>query len=271
MALIRLYRLFNPDARGRRGVARELPGCLGWFAVWVVVWALLLAWFLPQFRGSAHEAARRSQCTNNLKQIGLAMHAYAEKYHCSPPAYTADASGRPLHSWRVLLLPFLEQEHLYRELRLDEAWDSPHNLRVFAPAESPDKHEASRMPPGFWCPSDPEPGPLTNYVMIVGPRTLSNGPNSVRPTEITDGASNTIAVVETCGADIRWYEPRDLCVDKMSFKVNDPEYFGIASRHPGGANVAFADGSVRFLSDEVARRVIEAMSTINGGEDLSAP
>jgi prepilin-type processing-associated H-X9-DG protein len=112
---------------------------------------------------------------------------------------------------------------------------------------------------------------VTNYVMIVGPRTLSNGPNSVRPAEITDGKSNTIAVVETYGLGIRWYEPRDLPVDEMSFKINDPEYFGIASRHSGGANVGFADGSVRFIRDSTDPRAIEAATTINGGETLPAP
>jgi len=255
MVFVRLYRLVNSDARGRRTAAHELLGCLGWSTVWVLLVALLIP-----ASGSAREAARRSQCTNNLKQIVLGMHNYSDKYGCFPPANTADASGRPLHSWRVLLLPFVEQEGLYRELRLGEPWDSPHNSQVFA-----------RGPSVFRCPSDPEPGAWTNYVMIVGPRTLSNGPNSVRPKEIIDGLSNTIAVVETYGLGIRWYEPRDLRVDEMSFKINDSEYFGIASRHPGGANVGFADGSVRFLRDSTDPRAVEAASTINGGERLPLP
>ncbi len=127
------------------------------------------------------------------------------------------------------------------------------------------------MPYVYRCPSDRERGPLTNYVMIVGPRTLSNGPNSVRPAEITDGLSNTIAVVETYGLGIRWFEPRDLRVDEMSFRINDPEYFGIASRHPGGANVGFADVSVRFVPDSTDPRAIEAATTINGGERPALP
>jgi prepilin-type processing-associated H-X9-DG protein len=88
--------------------------------------------------------------------------------------------------------------------------------------------------------------------------------------DITDGASNTIAVIETYGLGIRWYEPRDLRVDEMSFKINDPEYVGIASRHPGGVDVALADGSVRFLPENTDPRAVEAMTTINGGEDVSA-
>jgi prepilin-type processing-associated H-X9-DG protein len=67
----------------------------------------------------------------------------------------------------------------------------------------------------------------------------------------------------------RWYEPRDLRVDEMSFRINDPEYIGIASRHPGGVDVAFADGGVRFLPDDTDPVAVEAMTTINGGEDVS--
>jgi prepilin-type processing-associated H-X9-DG protein len=270
MAVIRLIRLLSPDAPGRRGTARELLGCFGWCIVWLVAWALVIAWFLPQLH-PAGEAARRSQCSNNLRQIALSLQAYAEKYHCYPPAYTADAKGRPLHSWRVLLLPFMEHEGLYHEVNLDEAWDSPHNLQVFAPAAPQEKPEIRRMPSVFRCPSDPEAGPLTNYVMVVGPKSLSNGPKSVRPNEITDGASNTIAVVETCGLGIRWYEPRDLRVDEMSFKINDPDYASIASRHPGGANVGFVDASARFLGDTADPRTVEAATTVNGGEKVTLP
>jgi hypothetical protein len=266
MVFVRLYRLFNPNARGGRTAVRESLGCLGW----LVAWVLIVALFIPPMP-FAREAARRSCCNNYVKQIGLGMQNYAERYGCFPPAYTADSSGRPLHSWRVLLLPFVECERLYREVRLDEAWDSPHNSQVFAASESPDKPEAPRMPYVFRCPSDPERGPLTNYVMIVGPRTLSNGPNSVRPKEITDGASNTIAVVETYGVGIRWYEPRDLHVDEMSFKINDPEYFGIASYHKIGANVGFADASVRFVPDSTDPRAVEAATTISGGKQPPLP
>jgi prepilin-type processing-associated H-X9-DG protein len=258
-----VHRLVNPEARGGRGAARELLGCLGV----LVACALAIALITPALPLRAGEAARNSCCRYNLKQIGIGMGNYFNTYHSYPPAYSADASDCPLQSWRVLLLPFVEQQALHRQLRLNEPWDSPHNVQVFAPAGASDKHEIRE----FRCPSDPERGALTNYVMILGPRTLSNGPNSVRPTEITDGASNTIAVVETYGLGIRWYEPRDLRVDEMSFKINDPEHFGIASHHPGGANVGFADGSVRLVPDSTDSRAIEAATTINGGEDLPSP
>jgi len=264
LGFLGLYRVVNPYARKRRGAARELLGAVGWF----LLFALLVALALPSV-GSAPHAARRSQCTNNLKAIVGAMHNYHEKYGCFPPAYTVGKNGRPLHSWRVLLLPFMCWQSLYNEIRLDEPYDSPHNREVFERHE-PGDPAGLRIPFEYRCPADKKNCADTNYVMLLGPRTISNGPNSVRLKDITDGAPNTIAVVETYDLGIRWYEPRDLRVDEMSFKINHPEYIGIASRHPGGAQVGLADGSVRFLPDDTDPRGVEAMTTINGGEDVSA-
>jgi len=211
--------------------------------------------------------ARRSQCVNNLKQIVLAMHNYRDRYGCFPPAHTVDATGRPLHSWRVLVLPFLEHQALYDSIRLDEPYDSPHNRAVFDAVESGNERPRS-MPDVFWCPSDRKNHTETNYVMVVGPHTISNAPKCVRLKDIADGASNTIAVVETYDSGIRWYEPRDLSAEQMSFKINDPEYVGIGSRHPGGANVALCDAAVRFLEETLDPEVVRALTTINGGEKL---
>jgi len=254
-AFVCIFRLVIPEARGVRTAKRELLGCLGWFIALVVL-AMLILPAQPR----VPEIGRRVHCLNNMKQIVLAMHNYRDKYGCFPPAYTVDKSGLPLHSWRVLLLPYLDQRDLFDRVRLDEPYDSPWNRTLF---------ESVKMPPVFWCPSDKENRTDANYVLVVGPRTISNGPNSVRMKDITDGASNTIAVVETYDFCVRWYEPRDLPADRMSFKINDPEYIGIASRHVGGAQVAFADQKTRFLPNDIDPRMVEAMTTINGGEDVS--
>jgi len=229
--------------------------------------ALITVWAMLPASGVAREAPTRSQCMNNLKQILLAMHNYHDKYGCFPPAHTVDATGRPLHSWRVLVLPFLEHQALYDSIRLDEPYDSPHNRAVFDAVESGNERPRS-MPDVFWCPSDRKNHTETNYVMVVGPHTISNAPKCVRLKDIADGASNTIAVVETYDSGIRWYEPRDLSAEQMSFKINDPEYVGIGSRHPGGANVALCDAAVRFLEETLDPEVVRALTTINGGEKL---
>ena len=84
---------------------------------------------------------RGGQCINNLKQIGLAMHNYHARHKTFPPAYTVDKDGKPLLSWRVLILPYLEQDALYKEFHLDEPWDSEHNRALI-----------DRMPTTYLCP-----------------------------------------------------------------------------------------------------------------------
>jgi len=90
---------------------------------------ILVALLLPAVQ-SAREAARRAQCSNNLKQIALAFHNYHDTYRTFPPAYIPDEDGNPKHSWRVLILPFLEQRALYEQYNFDEPWDSPNNRIV---------------------------------------------------------------------------------------------------------------------------------------------
>ena len=138
-----------------------------------------------------------------------------------------------MHSWRVLILPYIEEEQLYKKLHLNEPWDSPHNRAVF---------DANPMPRIFGCPSQrtdyEDDTKVTNYVMIVGPGTISDGPHSVRPRQITDGEANTILFVEMADSGIHWAEPRDLKADEMSYRINDPDKPSISSHHRGGANVA---------------------------------
>lgn len=258
LSFLYLYRLINPYARGRCGAAPEFLRCIGW----LLLFALSLALGLPSV-GAAPEAARRSECAMHLKAIMLAMQCYHDQYGCFPPAYTVDKAGRPLHSWRVLLPPYgcFGWAGSFEDIRFDDPFDSPHNRAIFQAAES------DGMPYVFRCPSDDENHTDTNYVMLVGPRTLSNGPISIRLKDITDGDSETIVIVETYDLRIRWYEPRDLRMDEMSFRINDAEHYSIASRHPGGAQVAFVDGSVRYLSNETDVRAVEAAATIHGGED----
>ena len=81
---------------------------------------------MPAFQ-ACYEADRRSSCSGNLQHIALAMLIYQHEHGTLPPAYTVDADGKPLHSWRVLLLPYLGESELYGQLRLDEPWDSRHN------------------------------------------------------------------------------------------------------------------------------------------------
>jgi hypothetical protein len=226
--------------------------------VFLVCGGVLAALLLPAV-GAAREAARRIQCSNNLRQFGLAMHNYHAQYDCFPPAYIADENGTPIHSWRVLLLPYLAESGLYEMYDFDEPWDGPNNSAL-----------APLIANIYQCPSDPnsQNGTETNYVMIVGPGTISDGTGSTKIADITDGTSNTIMLVEVTGSGINWMEPRDLNADEITFEINDPFAPGIGSNHLGVANVVLCDGSVSSMSDGTDPETIRAMTTIAGGEPV---
>ncbi len=201
-------------------------------------------------------AARQPLCLNNLKQIALALHQYHEVYGSYPPRYIADSAGRPIHGWRVLLLPFLEREALYREYDFREPWDGPKNIKLLA-----------RMPYLFACPSDQRRREgRTNYVAIGGPGTMFPGASTVKNSEVTDGLANTLTVVETTTLDVPWTAPVDLDVRTMSMRINDPDRPGISSEHPGGASVALGDGNVTTLKDTQPAKQLRTYTTIRAGD-----
>jgi prepilin-type processing-associated H-X9-DG protein len=222
----------------------------------VVCGGVLAALLLPAVQ-QAREAARRSQCKNNLKQIGLALHNYHEAYGCLPPAYLADESGKPMHSWRVLILPFLDASPLYNQYDFSEPWDGPNNSRLLP-----------RMPPVYACPSHPGTGSYTtNYAGVFGDNCVfrSEGPTSFA--DIPDGTSNTIMVGEAAKANIPWMKPEDIDVS-VHPSLGDRD--GFSSDHTGGAQFLFCDGSVRFLSLSVNSDVLKALFTRNGAETVGS-
>jgi hypothetical protein len=210
-------------------------------------------------RGEGHgERARRAQCANNLKQIALALHSYHEQYGVFPPAYIADASGRPMHSWRILLLPFLEAQSLYDEYDFHEPWNGPNNSKLLA-----------TMPAVFGCPSQPPTQPNhTNYAVITGPGTMFPGTASVKITDVTDGLSEALMVVEVANVNIPWTAPVDLDVRTMSFQINDLKHPGLSSMHIDGAHVALGDAAVYWLSGDAQAKTLRAATTIAGGEKI---
>ena len=197
---------------------------------------------------SAREAARRAQCTNNIKQIVLAMHNYHSANNSFPSDIT-DKNGKPLLSWRVAILPYIEQDDLYSKFKLDEPWDSPHNKALL-----------KEMPTTFLCPSRAKPEPFTTtYRGFVGAGACSRRARTSASPAITDGTSNTIAVVEAKEA-VPWTKPDDLPFDP----AGKPSLYGAGSLILVGSTRRSADGSVRFIKNTVSTIVFKALITRNG-------
>ena len=215
----------------------------------------ILAALLLQAVQAAREAARRVQCQNNLKQIALAMLNYEMANKSFPPAYIPDESGKPMTSWRTLILPYIEEQPLYEQYDFNKPWDDPVNQRV-----------VNTPLAAFHCPSEAGPTSTdTSYVMVVGPGTLSDGPSAARIDEIRDGTSNTIMLVEIENSGIKWAEPKDITVDELIARCTGP---GAKTAHPHVFNVAFCDGSVRAISTDIDPQVLRALLTRSGGESV---
>lgn len=224
--------------------------------VLVACGGILVALALPAVQ-SAREAARRTMCSNNLKQISIALLNYQDANGSLPPAYIADKDGKPMHSWRVLLLPYLEQKPLYDQYNFNEPWDSPNNLRV-----------AEMMPQVFQCPTDPTMGRTTDYMVIVGKETPFEGAKACRMTDISDGTSNTIMVVEVKNSGVTWTQPKDIDFAASSFVLNKGPDGDIGSHHASGTVAAMCDGSVRTIPKNTQPADVKAMATKAGGELL---
>lgn len=218
----------------------------------LVCGGILLALLLPAVQ-SAREAARRMQCSNNLKQIALALHNYEAVYKSLPPAYTVDANGNRLHSWRTLILPYLEYQALYAQVDFSKPWNDPANA-VLQTADIP----------FYRCPSAlPEPG-TTNYQVVVDPSSMFPGSTSVSFMKVSDGLANTVLVVEVDRTQaVKWAEPKDL--DLQSLQASGEGW------HRGVRNAAMGDGAVKAISNSVDPNVWRAFVTKDGGEFVGVP
>lgn len=212
--------------------------------------AVLIALFLPA-RRTSREAARRSQCTNNLKQIGLAISSYADVFKALPPAYTVDADGNRLHSWRTLILPFLEQKPLFDQIDLSKAWDDPANAAALNASVA-----------AYRCPSAGCPENHTTYTAILAPNGCFLPAESRRLAEISDDHAQTLLVIEVDPEHaVPWMAPTDADLNVLLGFNRETKL-----AHPGGFNAAFVDGSVRFLLAELPADERRALVSIAGDD-----
>ncbi len=183
-----------------------------------------------------------------MKQIALAMLDYESKNGTLPPRAVFEKHGKPLLSWRVLLLPYLEYQHLYDQFRLDEPWDSPHNKPLIA------------QMPGVYSNANRSPDGKTNYLVPTGKGTVFDGTDGVKIRDITRGSSNTLLLVE---ADedraVIWTKPDDLEADF------DRPLDGLGNFRQGIFLAALCDGSVRTISSNIDPQVLRATFMRAGG------
>lgn len=248
-------------------------------AEWLVVIAIigvLVVLFFPAPRG-AREAARRMQCSNHLKQIALAQHGYHDEHGAFPPAYIADEGGRPTHSWRVLILPYLEGgqgETIYAQYSFEEPWDGPNNRKLWN--EIPSVYRCSSYSHDHEHRDDGTKNHrhLTQYVALVGPETVFPRGESIGFADVTDGNNETLLVAEICDYCVHWMSPRDVSPKKFVRQMAETNPDSApddvrASHHPGGVNAAFVDSSVQFIPQgRLNSESIRALSTRSAGDEV---
>lgn len=203
----------------------------------IAVIGILIALLLPAVR-TAGPAARRTVCMNNLKQIGLALHNYHDTYGGFPPAYITDADGKPLHSWRVLILPFLDQAPLYDRIDLTKPWNDPANAEV-----------SQILPQIYACPSLKTYGEdhqNTVYQAVIAPGSYLV-PTESRVLEENADNSKTLLVVEVAEEfATHWMSPQLVAEANILRFDEETEY-----QHEHGTHGLMVDGSVQFLSEQM--------------------
>lgn len=195
----------------------------------------------------------RTQSENKLQQLALAMHNYHSMHKHLPLLSITSKAGTPQLSWRVALLPYIEQDSLFKEFKLDEPWDSPHNLKLL-----------SKMPKVYAHPVKTQSSQpfSTHYQVFVGKDAPFLEGRKVRmPASFADGTANTIIIVEAADA-VPWSKPADLVYD-----ANKP-LPKLGGLFDDGFYVALGDASVRWISSKTTERTLRAAITPSGGETL---
>jgi hypothetical protein len=190
-----------------------------------------------------------SRTANNLKQMMLAFHNYHDSFDGFPAAAICDEKGKPLLSWRVAILPYIEQDNLYRQFHLDEPWDSEHNKKLIP-----------LMPKTYALPgADSTKAGMTHFRVFYGNGAALDLNKKVRITDFLDGTSNTLVIVEATDPAI-WTKPDDFEYqpEKPLPKLGRPTADGFW--------VAMGDGSVRFVKKTISEKTLRAVITRAGGE-----
>ncbi len=209
--------------------------------------------FLQELKNAQTRDSQNPRSLDNLKQLALAAQNFYDRHMSLPARCSVDAAGKPLHSWRVFLLPFIDQNELYKQIRLDEPWDSEHNRQFH-----------SKTPELFQRPGDPKGGCV--YVCVADksaalqPAKEPGSQLGFRLGAFTDGVANTILFVERNDKTVCWMDPEaDLTLDEFLAEVADA---------PDALSTVFVDGRAGLLPNSLAQSLLKAYVTRAGGEEV---
>jgi prepilin-type N-terminal cleavage/methylation domain-containing protein/prepilin-type processing-associated H-X9-DG protein len=257
----------------------------------IAIIGILVALLLPAVQ-NAREAARRTSCINNLRQIGIALHNYHDTFATFPAGGWIALPGQPQTArmnigWSAAVLPGLEQRALFDSINFDFPYNNPANATA-----------AGTVLDVYLCPSEPRTTDFNrdigdpfdsadgDYGGMFGPRGLAFPNDTNNPprgpmvfnlpislARIVDGSSQTIHVGEDPEAiHALWISGHNVFDQSAPINARPPLEYGeeLASHHPGGVNTLFADGSVHFLKDQLDNRTLSALCTRASGEVIGA-
>jgi type II secretory pathway pseudopilin PulG len=219
----------------------------------IAILGILVGLFLPADR-RVPNAWRRTACANNLRQIGIALNLYRDMHGRFPPAFTVDDQGNPLHSWRTLILPFLDEYDRYDSIDFSKPWDHPLNQHALN-AETPNLYR---------CPSTNLPDGHTNYVSLLDATSVIRKKQSVSLDEVLDNQGKTLLVIELPQShSVHWMSPEDSDLESFlsATTVAKPA-------HPSGYNAVFCDNQILFLpKEQITEEILGAMISCAGKDD----
>jgi len=231
----------------------------------LAVAALFICVVLHPLSTGRGPAGQLAACGVRLKQVAAALHAYHDDFGCFPPVVIKSSSGEAVHSWRVLILPYLGKKgrEAYQGYRFDEPWDSPNNLNV--------ARQATNL---YRCPSERWSCEETSYVAVTGPGTAWTAKTTIDRAGITDAYAKTVQVIEVVDSQITWTQPLDLPVSRLDAASNR-DTFSVGAKHgrraeelsiPPGPHALLLDGTVVSLATPVDQNALRRAAMIGDGE-----
>lgn len=240
------------------GLFSKSLGCLS-ILVALGVFSVLASFFVVPKIQKGFQTRQRTMAMANIQQIAEALNAYRREHGSYPTPTVVDSAGKPLYSWRVLILPQLGYLQLYKQFQLDQTWDSPTNNNI-----------TMQMPPVFACPNNPLAVSLheSNFVLLVGDGTLFPSAGPIDVDKMSDPDDETLLVVETLNGGKKWTEPNDLDVSK-GVQLGSRPMVDIGGNYPDCAVAATVDGKAIAIDPKVTGSMLDALITPNGREAVN--